>query len=164
MRKPPQIPGIPLQEQTPTVKTLLVPLEQFAVRIAEQDEEIAQLKDEINILKGEKKRPTFKPSQLDKSTDKKPDQDDKQKGKRAGSKKRSKTAKMVIHSTPEPIAPSGPLPEGSRFKGYQEFVVQDLVIRPHNTCYRLERRVTPQESPCAANSRPNCEGVILALN
>ena len=31
------------------------------------------------------------------------------------------------------------VPEGSRFKGYQEFTLQDLEIRPRNTRYRLER-------------------------
>ena len=41
MRKPLQIPDIALQEQTPTVKALLELLEQFALRIVEQDEEIA---------------------------------------------------------------------------------------------------------------------------
>ena len=63
-----QIPVIPEEEQTPVVKGLLALLEQFAERIQEQDEEIARLKDEIRILKGEKKRPTFKPSQLDLQT------------------------------------------------------------------------------------------------
>ncbi len=56
-----QIPVIPEEEQTPVVKGLLVLLEQFTERLQEQDEEIARLKDEISILKGEKKRPTFKP-------------------------------------------------------------------------------------------------------
>ena len=72
-----QIPVIPEEEQTPVVKELLVLLEQFAVRIQEQDEEIARLKDEISILKGEKKRPTFKPSKLDSQTDPDPSENDK---------------------------------------------------------------------------------------
>jgi len=38
--------------------------EQFAQKIQLQAEEIDQLKDEINILKGEKKRPIFKPRRL----------------------------------------------------------------------------------------------------
>lgn len=51
------LPEIPDKDQTPLVKYLLVFLEEYSVRIAQQDEEIAHLKDEINILKGEKKRP-----------------------------------------------------------------------------------------------------------
>jgi len=35
----------------------------------QQEEEIALLKDEVCILKGEKKRPIFKPSKLDKNTE-----------------------------------------------------------------------------------------------
>ncbi|MEE4380065.1 MAG: hypothetical protein V2J55_21470 [Candidatus Competibacteraceae bacterium] len=56
-----QIPVIPEEEQTAVAKALLGLLEQFAERLQTQDEEIARLKDEISLLKGEKKWPTFKP-------------------------------------------------------------------------------------------------------
>ncbi len=32
---------------------------------------------------------------------------------------------------------------GSRFKGYRDFVVQDLIIAPYNTKYRLQEWITP---------------------
>ena len=60
MNKRYRVPEIPESEQTPTVKMLLLLLEQFAQRIHEQDEEIARLKDEINRLKGQPPKPTFK--------------------------------------------------------------------------------------------------------
>ena len=142
MKNLPQLPDIPEEEQTPLVKVLLALLEQFAERIVLLEETNAKLKDEINILKGEKKRPTFKPSGMDKSSDKKPGANEKE-DKRAGSKKRSKNAQLTIHQDVK-ITPNTPIPPGSRFKGYRDFVVQDLIISSHNTRYRLERWITPE--------------------
>ena len=62
--------------------------------------------------------------------------------KRAGSSKRSKTQQLTIHETIK-VAPQAPIPEHSRFKGYRDFIVQDLRIQAHNTCYRLEVWQTP---------------------
>ena len=147
IKKRPQLPDIPEEEQTPIVKGLLVLLEQFAARIQEQDEEIARLKDEVSILKGEKRRPKFKGSKLDSETEPEAEtQESKSSGgaprKRAGSEKKAKTSQLTIHEE-KTLAPDGPVPEGSRFKGYRDFVVQDLIIQAHNTVYRQERWVTP---------------------
>lgn len=126
------------------VEGLLVLLEQFSQIIQQQAEEIDLLKDEIRILKGEKKRPTFKPSKLDKETEKsrKDAAEAKKDKKRPGSNKRSKNAELTIHED-QLIQPKGTIPPGSRFKGYRDFVVQELVIRTQNTRYRLARWETP---------------------
>jgi len=142
LKKLPSLPDIPEQDQTPVVKALLALIEQLVERVQQQDEEIALLKDEVNILKGEKKRPVFKGSKLDKQTDaKKPSEQ--QPKKRAGSAKRKKTQKLVIHED-KVIKPSEDIPSGSRFKGYRHFIVQDLNINVQTTRYRLEHWVTPQ--------------------
>jgi hypothetical protein len=72
-------------------------IEQLVQKVRQQEEKIAQLEDEIAVLKGEKKRPRFKPSQLDKQAGR--GEGALGEGKRPGSEKRSKTASLVIHGT-----------------------------------------------------------------
>jgi len=140
MSKQVQLPDIPEAAQTPLVKELLGIIAQLAEKVRQHEETIAQLQDEIAVLKGEKKRPQFKPSQLDKKAGQ--DEEASGEGKRPGSAKRSKTAVLEIHEE-RVIPPAEPVPAGSRFKGYHDYVVQDLVIRAHTTRYRLERWETP---------------------
>ena len=65
MGKEIKLPDIPEEQQTPVVKVLLGIIDELAERVPRQEEEIGLLKDEIAVLKGEKKRPTFKASKLD---------------------------------------------------------------------------------------------------
>jgi len=62
--------------------------------------------------------------------------------KRPGSEKRAKNAELTIHQD-QVIQPAEAIPPGSRFKGYRDFVVQELVISTQNTRYRLARWETP---------------------
>jgi hypothetical protein len=144
LKKLPSLPDIPESAQTSEVKALLVLLEDCIQVMQQQAEEVAVLKDEILVLKGEKKLPTFKPSKLDKETDTPSNQDvaaSKNK-KRPGSKKRAKNATLTIHDD-QVIQPKDEIPPGSRFKGYRDFVVQELRIETQNTRYRLARWTTP---------------------
>jgi hypothetical protein len=50
--------------------------------------------------------------------------------KRGGSEKRFKSQGLEIHEK-QKIAPEA-IPVGSHFRRYQDYVVQELVIRPHN--------------------------------
>ena len=94
-------------------------IEGLAERVQAQEEEIAHLKDEIRVLKGQKKRPRFKPSKMDEETDKgQPDAKGPEGNpRRPGSAKRSKTAGLVIHDE-QIIEPKKRVSKGSRFKGY----------------------------------------------
>ena len=138
------LPLIPAQEMTPTVKLLLTIIEQQQDTITRLEQRVDQLEVEVARLKNLPARPRIKPSALDKD----PDDDDPPpgsagrsmgKGKRPGSNKRRKRTR--IHRT-QIIAPED-LPPGSRLLGYQDYLVQDMLIEPCNTRYRLARYRTP---------------------
>ena len=150
--KPIQLPDIPDHERTPLVKSLLEIIERLVETVQRQDEVIGQLRDEIAVLKGEKKRPVLKPSKMaEQAGQEGANAEAEHKKKRAGSEKRSKTFELRIDED-RIIAPAQPIPEGSRFKGYQDYVVQDLVITSHNLRYRLERWQTPNGKSSGDNS------------
>jgi hypothetical protein len=137
-KKLPTVPAIPEDEKSPFVVQLLTIIEHQSGIIVQLTEQIQQLKDEIARLKKQPPKPKIKPSSLGK---KKKDKSKKSKGKRPGSKKRHKTAELKIHKT-KPIEPEH-LPDGSEFKCYRDFVVQDIVIEPCNTRFRLKVYETP---------------------
>jgi hypothetical protein len=124
------LPDISEAECTPLVRQLLDIIGHLQNRIQE-------LEDEILRLKGLKSRPTIAPSPLE--TPPRPPRDPGQ--KRPGSAKRLKTAQLTI--TDEVVVPLADPPPGSTFKGYEDFVVQDLLIRPRVIRYRRERWQTP---------------------
>jgi hypothetical protein len=95
-------------------------------------EENQQLRDEIRRLKKQKRRPKIPPSNLEKRRG-----NEKGEGStiKAGVHARVKKQEVIIH--PESI------PDGSRFKGYQEFHVQDLRIEVEQTTYKLAVYETP---------------------
>lgn len=128
----PKIPDIPEEERTPFVVALLEIIQL-------QQEKIQALKDEIARLKGQKPRPKIKPSKLEQDSD---NGDKKEKEKRPGSARKGKRGELEIHETK--IVKAENVPAGSRRKGYEDFTVQGLVIKPHNVLYRRERWETPQ--------------------
>lgn len=104
--------------------------------IALQQEEIQRLKDEIATLKGQKPRPKIPPSFLEgaKSKDK---QNDKNRLSRGKHPRRQKAGCLEIHAKNR-ITPAS-IPDGAVFKGCKKFTIQDIILRPYNTLYELER-------------------------
>ena len=101
--------------------------------VSELRRTVASQRDEIARLKGGPGRPNIKPSGMDKATEPKPPS-----GAGVGPRpKGGKTSRLSIHE--ERTVKVTAVPEGSCFKGYANFVVQDLVIRPHVVNFRRER-------------------------
>ena len=105
-------------------------------RVSDLERTVVAQQDEIKRLKGLPARPTVKPSGMENATQPKPPSG-KGKRRRGGGQK---TARRTIH---EDRVIKASVPAGSRFKGYEDFVVQDLVFRPLVVRYRRERWLTP---------------------
>ena len=103
-------------------------------------EEVQQLKDEIAVLKGQKPRPKIPPSSLE-GAHSKDKQNDKNKLSRGKHPRCKKTQQLEIH-TRSRIKPES-IPEGAIFKGCKRYAVQDIILRPYNTVYELERWQLP---------------------
>ena len=104
-------------------------------KMAELERTIATQREEIARLKGLKGRPQLKPSGMERASEPKPSRDpDKRRG-RGKVVPRVAVKDQVIETT---------APPGSRFKGYEDFLVQDLVLRAEAVRYRRERWLTPQ--------------------
>src|SRR4051794_22897690 len=124
------LPDIPETECTPLVRQLLDAIRQL-------QDHVRELEDEILRLKGLKTRPIIAPSPME--TPPRPPREPGQ--KRPGSAKRLKTAQLIV--TDEVVVPLADKPPGSIFKGYEDFVVQDLIISPKGIRYRRERWRAP---------------------
>ena len=110
------------------------------VEVAALKETVAALRDEIARLKGLNGRPPIKPSGMEGSSG----------AKRAGrrkTKRRGKGSKRLIIDEDRIVAAA--VAPGSRFKGYEDYVVQDLVVRRHVIRFRRERWLTPEGAAVA---------------
>ena len=123
----------------PTLSTLSRPeLEALLVELFDEVAALKQLvaeqREEIARLKGLKGRPAIKPSGMDKGTEPpKPGKKEKRRGR----------GRVTPRVSIEEKAIEAEVPPGSRFKGHEPFLVQDLVISVHATCYQRERWIAP---------------------
>ncbi|HQG43835.1 MAG TPA: hypothetical protein PLE64_14090 [Spirochaetota bacterium] len=142
-----QIPEIPEEKLTPTVRVLLAIISQCMQIIEAQRKEIQLLKDEIARLKGRSQRPKIKASKLNSEIMKKAPRTRKERQKR-----KTKSTNSYQEITLE----AQDIPVNAQFKGYKRYTVQDIEITSHTIVYRRECWMTPEGTYCIA---PLPEGV-----
>ena len=145
--------------------------EKLSGAFAELKTEHQAVKDELARLKSLPPRPPQKPSGMDKATDRSVSGggDKNPEGKKSSRRRGSQLDKLTIGAT---IVVRAQAPVGSRHKGYEEIVVQDLCLSPQVTRYRRERWITPEgETVIAAldpgivgGYGPNLHRFVLALH
>jgi hypothetical protein len=129
--------------------------EKLTAALAASRRENEQLKDEIRRLKGLPPRPTIKPSGMEKATDRpaeeRPSEADAPPPRRRG----PGVSKLSIDRT---VTLTTSAPAGSRPKGCEEIIVQDIAFQPEVTLYRRERWMTPDGRTVTAALPPGVVG------
>lgn len=128
------------------------------------------VKDELARLKNLPPRPPQKPSGMDKATDQGGSGGGESgDGEKSSRRRGSQLDKLTIGAT---IVVTAKAPAGSRHKGYEDIVVQDLSLSPQVTLYRRERWETPEGERIIAaldpgivgGYGPNLHRLVLALH
>ena len=100
-------------------------------------------------------RPPIKPSGMDKSTQAKGPEAGGDKGGRSSRRRGSQLDRLKIGAT---VVVKADPPAGSRNKGFEDIVVQDLSLNPQVTRYRRERWETPDGKTIIADLDPGFVG------
>ncbi len=135
-------------------------------KVADLERRVADQRAEIARLKGLKGPPTIKPSGMDKKAGSRA----KARAGRLANKAR-RGAKKGRVSIDERRVIEAEAPAGSRFKGYEDYLVQDLHCRSHTVLLRRERWLTASGetvvAPLPAGTRghfgPELRRFVLAL-
>jgi len=149
-----------LQEQARVIQDQARVIQDQARVIQEQAEQITVLKKTVQDLKDEiarhkkmPKRPKFRPG----------GGDPKSRSGKPGNTENSATSDATDRITPQKVQQevrvSVPnVPEGSRFKGYQTYVIQELEITPKDITFKLEVWQLPDGSIIRAVLPPEAQG------
>jgi len=144
------------------VKKIFNLIERLACDKSSLEAELQQLRDEVNRLKGEQGKPDIKPNKnnnkddissederkkaetdAQKETDNDTENTDSNKKKR---RRKPKLSKIKIDQVQSCSFDKTGLPDDLIFKGYDELVIQDIVIKTNNIKYRLPVYYSPSEN------------------
>ena len=158
-----------LEEKTrELVKGLLNFIEQLSSNLREARTENQRLRDENNRLKGEQGKPEIK-GDAETPKDHSSEQERRKPRKRQAKKK---TATIVIDRKEVVRVDASILPGDAIFKGYEENVVQDILLKTDNVCFLKEKYYSPSlgrtylaelPSGYAGQFGPGIKALVLAF-
>ncbi|MEH2164287.1 MAG: transposase [Nostoc sp.] len=128
--------GIADESMRRTVEILLNLIEQLQAEVKELRAENQQLKDENNRLKGELGQPDIKANKKGLSSNHSSEKERKNPKKHS---KGSKNETIKIDRKQILEYPQDKLPADAEFKGYQEVIVQDIILKTDNVLFQKEK-------------------------
>jgi hypothetical protein len=136
--------GLPDERSRALVSGLLNLVETLSTDLRAAQAEIQRLRDELNHLKGEQGKPKIKPAVPPSSPpDLSSEQDRRQ--PRPRQKRRSRDF-LIIDREQTLRVERALLPTDAEFKGYDEVLVQDIVVRTDNVLFRKEKFYSPSQN------------------
>ncbi len=165
---PPELIGL-VRRLIGEVERLRKENEKLTAALASAKRETQELKDEIRRLKGLPPRPPTKPSGMETATDRPAPEQPSAAGASPPRRRGPGVSKLSINRT---VTLAASAPAGSRHKGYEEIIVQDIAFRPEVTLYRRERWTTPDGRTVTADlpagvvggCGPNLHRLVLTLH
>ncbi len=134
--------GIQDERARALIVRLLNLIEDLSADLRAAQDEIQRLRDENNRLKGEQGKPTITPNTPPPAPDHSSERERHQPTERV---KRGKQATITIDREQVVQVDQSILPTDAEFKGYEDVVVQDLVICTDNVCFHKEVFYSPQQ-------------------
>jgi hypothetical protein len=137
-----------IQEQAQTIQKQAQIIQEQAEQITILKKTIQELRDELNRLKKLPKRPKFRAS------------GETSKSSRSSNNQGQSPAKKTIHpkSKENVLVKALNVPSGARFKGYQNYTIQELTIIPKEVTYELEVWQAPDGTYIRATLPPEIDG------
>jgi len=135
--------GIQEENARKLVKILLNQIEELSASLRELRVENQQLRDENNRLKGEQGKPKVKANVVQPVVSQ--HSSEKERQKKRERHKKSKKASLVINREEVVSLEREKLPADAQFKGYEEVIIQDIVLRTDNVRFRKEKYYSASE-------------------
>ncbi len=109
--------------------------------------EVQHLRDEIAQMKGGKGKPDLKANQTEEGCDEEElsEKDRQHSPDPSGKSRKPRRKRIKIDRTEKVKLPRSGLPADIEHRGYREVVIQNIIFKTDNVCYRLERVYSPSE-------------------
>ncbi len=140
------------QKMRQTVELLLNLIEQLNLKVIELEAEKQKLRDEINRLKGEQGKPDIKGNK--KKPLNKNYSSEKERKTSKNHSKRKKKSEINLDRSEIVEYPAAQLPEDAEFKGYEDVIVQDILLKTDNVLFRKQKFYSPQRGKTYLASLP----------